>query len=138
MTQNAETARNGMKTKFVGELAKTVIETAKSGKWSITVAELSEDSSADDIAKMALNAAFKQFGVGRDNVPEWFNFCVIATKTVIAEDEMQGLECVAALYMATENATPEQKMTAIGKLLDVLNPPAVAPALGVFGGFNGN
>lgn len=133
MEHNAETARNGMKKKFVDELAKTVIETAKAGKWSITVTELSEDSSADDIAKMALDAAFKQFGGWRDNVPEWFSRCVIATKTVIAEDEMQGLECMAALYMATNNATPEQKMTAIGKLLEALDPPA-PPPLGVFGG----
>lgn len=73
MNQNAETARKGMKKKLVDELAKAVIETAKAGKWNTAVTELSEDSSADDIAKMALNAAFKQFGGGYDNVPGWFN-----------------------------------------------------------------
>lgn len=136
MNQSAETARKGMKKKFVDDLAKTVVETAKTGKWNITVAELSEDSSADEIAKMALDAAFKQFGGRRDNVPEWFDFCVIATKTVMAEDEMQGLECVAALYAATDTATPEQKMTAIGKLLGVLDPAEVPLAPGMFGGGN--
>lgn len=134
MNQNAETARKGMKKKFVDELAKTVIETAKVGKWDMTVVELSEESSVDDIAKMALDAARRQLSGSCDNVPEWFNYCLTATRIVTGEDEMQGLECMAALYMATDKATSEQKLTAIGKLLELLEPPVIVPTLGMFWG----
>lgn len=51
MNQNAEATRKEMKKKLVDELAKTVIETAKAGKWNTAVTELSDDSFAGQWGK---------------------------------------------------------------------------------------
>lgn len=82
---------------------------------------LTKENSVDDVAKMALQTAMRQFGGDAGNIPVWFPSCVNAVRMIMAEDEMQGMECAAALYMSVQNkATPEQTVTAIQKLLMVI------------------
>lgn len=134
MEFDSEKMRKGLKDSFVNALAKAVKETAQDGQWSASVRELSEESSVDDVAKAALESAMAQFRGASTGVPQWFSGCVSAVRSILAVDEIEGLECAAALYMATDRASAVQRMAALQQLLQVLDPDGVpSMGFGLFG-----
>lgn len=130
MELNGEAMRRGMKDSFVAALAKTVKDAAKDGRWDASVGKLGAESSVDDVAKATLESAMAQFRGASASVPQWFSGCVGAVRSVMAADEIEGLECVAALFLSTERADPVQRMAAIQQLLQVLDPDG-SPSMGL-------
>lgn len=124
MEFNMEKVKNDMKNKLIDTLANSVKLTAKQGEWGLpTIGDLTKESTVDDVAKMTMQTAMRQISGDMGNVPTWFLTCVNATKTIMMEDEMQGMDCAAALYMSAKNkAAPEQMVTAMQRLLLVIAP----------------
>lgn len=135
MNINAETYRGDIKKKLIGALASAVKQTAEIGEWCLPVDGLTQENASENITQIALQMAMKQLRGEAVNIPSWFSSCICAAKTIIAEDEMQGMECVAALYVSTDKALAEQRLEAVQQLLHVIAPATTggAPALGMLG-----
>lgn len=105
-----EDIRNGVKRKVVEQMAEAVKEAAAKSLWREPPVD-AESADAGQIAKSAAEAAYGALmGPG---VPAWFARAVDATGQVISEDELLGLDCVAALLGSTERAESDQKPAAM-------------------------
>lgn len=61
---------------------------------------------------------------GRENwgdVPLWFGRAVIAARTVLTMDEALGMKCLETLRAATEGADAEQRLAALGMLINSIS-----------------
>lgn len=134
---SAEKFKEELTLNLIDNLAFSVKQVAGKAQWNILTDNPADDYSADKAGNLAMYEVRKQLRGDTANLPDWFLSCVEAVKTIIANDEMQGMECVAALLMATDRATAEQRVTAGRQLVGVLNPKQTGiSALGMFGGFN--
>lgn len=120
-----------MRKKLASELSSAVKAAAKTGRWETPAPQVDEDCSPEDVAQMALGIAERALSEVQNGVPSWFTRSVSVTRTVMAEDELQGLECIAALYASTINAGEMQRMAALELLLGACRETTFPHALGL-------
>lgn len=114
-----EEVKNALKDKLLADLVDTV-EKVTNNSWNC---EESENQT---------NAILSVMSGG---LPVWFTQALAATKTIMQLDEMQGLECLAALHFSTRRASEEQKLSAVSQIVQLIS---IAPSDGLgilpFGG----
>lgn len=105
------------------ELARTIKSVAETGNWDGNKVELDAPDDDDTVAviRAAMDAAMTAMKNER-TLPEWFMAALSATKTLMMADEMQGIECVAALYQATERTEGMTRMMALEQIASALSP----------------
>lgn len=123
--------RETMRKRLSEELSDAVKTAAKTGKWEIPTPQVSDDCTAEDLTQLAFSLAERTLSETQDGVPSWFTRSISATRAVMAEDELQGLECIAALYASTTNASDAQRMAALERLLSVCKGTTFPSALGI-------
>lgn len=116
---------------IVSDMADTIKTVSQIGRWDEPPTEISEDMPADKLARAAMEAAVKAMD---GEVPVWFSSSASAMRSVLLENETLGLECAAALYESTKQASPTQRMDALRLLLEKTGDPSKGgSALGIFG-----
>lgn len=121
-----EDIRSGMKRKVAERMAEAVKVAAAKGLWREPPVD-AESADAGKIAKSAVEAAYGALmGPG---VPAWFARAVDAAGQVASEDELLGLDCVAALLASTERAASDQRPAAILLLWSIMKYPGSCSAI---------
>lgn len=127
-----ENIRETMRKRLSEELSDAVKTAAKTGRWEIPAPQVGDDCTPEDVTQLAFGLAERTLSEMQDGVPSWFTRSISATRAVMVEDELQGLECVAALYASTANASEAQRMAALERLLSVCKGTTFsATALGI-------
>lgn len=102
-----EEAKSTFKDTLLSDLVSAVKQAANSS-WSL---DESEEPSYRDALTFAVSGG----------LPMWFTQALEATKTIMQLDEMQGLECLAALHFSTHRASEEQKLSAIRQIMQAIS-----------------
>lgn len=123
---NNDEIRDGVKRKIVEEMAEAVKTAAKSGAWKEQAVSVDSDD-AGQIARSAVEAAWQ--GMMGAGVPEWFSRAVSAAQIVLAQDELLGLDCVAALLDATKRADADRRPAALELLWRSMGGAALGVAM---------
>lgn len=116
---------------IVSDMAETIKVISQAGRWDEPPTKITDGMSADEIARAAIEAAAKAMD---GEVPVWFSSSASAMRSVLLENETLGLECAAALYESTKQASSTQRMDALRLLLEKTGDPSKGgSALGIFG-----
>lgn len=116
-----ENIRDGVRRKMVEQMAAAVKDAAAKCLWQEPPVSMDSDD-AGRLAKSAVESAYAtMLGPG---VPMWFSRAVNAAKRVLLEDELLGLDCVAALLASAERANADQRPAALELLWLIVDSPA--------------
>lgn len=102
-----EEAKSTLKDILLSDLV-SAVKQAANGTWSL---DESEESSCQSALMFAMSGG----------LPIWFTQALEATKTIMQLNEMQGLECLAALHFSTRRASEEQKLSAIRQIIQAIS-----------------